>query len=396
MDFVVSLQAFADEMIEFRRYDENEQDAKELLRTAGVVAATGAAAIGTYKHLRTRSPLANDAPEALKGLRVAAEKHGLAKVHIQDEPWTKAQKRLKSWLDPADKHRFVQVNKTFTVHQHKGPVFDPGDTGAVESKFKVGDERDKVARAINRSKLDEYHTASSMGVPMLKTEPLGHHSQLGENEIAKLNKGSMSKMVVTSQDIASHDPAHPVLKSYKRYRSSLKVKDPSERASKLTSHPGYKRALTEEAIKRPDKFVKQPKIDIADEYRVHTLGGKSIGIASGRYKFSNNTAEAERAAENALKTAHPDLTKNLLAMDMAKDKSGSWHVIETNPGAASGFLAPANKLDVRGPHKLYKQVTGRYSRESSILGGAAAGAVGAAGANYILPKVGQRRERPYG
>jgi hypothetical protein len=351
--------------------------------TAASVGGTAAALAGglVYKRLRTRTPLAADAPPAIRALRAAAEKHGYRRIHVTERPENKVMQGIRKLLSPADKHLIVPEGRVVRTKKFKGAVFDPDATDIYEGALKIGAEN-KVAKSINRSKLEEYRIASSMGVNVLKTEPLGRHTDLRPGEIAKLNKGQQSKIVLHPEDFASHNPADKNIAEYRKFRRSTRTMvDRDKRQKMSTSHPGYKGWMVEEAIKKPHKFVKQPKIDIESEYRVHTIGGKSIGISSGRFNYSGGTKEAEKAAEGALKGADPKLTDNLLALDIAKDKKGAWHVIETNPGPKSGFLDPLNRMDVRGPHQLYKRVTGRYSQGASALGAAAAAlpAAGAAG-----------------
>jgi hypothetical protein len=121
------------------------------------------------------------------------------------------------------------------------------------------------------------------------------------------------------------------------------------------------------------------------------IGGEPMGVSSARHSvrqfFLNRNRPAEVAATKMLKRVDPKLKQNLLAMDIVRTKKGGWYVIETNPGHDSGFLTPTSgsAMDLRGPHALYKSVTGRYSKLVSGAGGAAA-AAGTGGAGLLLTR----------
>ena len=93
-----------------------------------------------------------------------------------------------------------------------------------------------------------------------------------------------------------------------------------------------------------------------------------VALAAGLIGFQSSGAsafpgqvnpglQAEAAAKRMLKKLDPSLKNNMLALDIARDKRGKWHVIETNPGPDSGFLSPASAAGFMGPHKLYHAVT---------------------------------------
>lgn len=377
----------------------NQKNTVLTKRNALPIGAAVAAGAGTYAALRYhKSPLPEGASPQMKALRKAADRSGFARVALHDTEGSKPtawQKIVSEISQPADVHEHVGTGRSYTPKKFGGAIFDPDDTGLLEGRpgAKLGEEN-KVTDFINKGKLEEYHLATQAGLEMPHTAELGDPLQMPHDYIAKPAHGSASKSVVTRQMIDEHDPDHPLLKDFQKFRKNVssKIKNENERGIAENTHPGYKRWMTGQAIKRPDNFVMQKKIDIAEEYRVHTLGGKSIGVTSSRFGLAAPMAhrEAEAAAEAKLANVHPRLKDNLLAMDMAKDKTGDWHVIETNPGAASGFLSPHNKLDMRGPHSLYKAVTGRYARPTSIAGGVAAAGVAGVGTELLSPP---RRDR---
>lgn len=276
----------------------------------------------------------------------------------------------------------------------KAAVFDPEESGRLRSPVMIGENK-PLTKAIERSKLDEYKIATRMGIAMPHTTVLRSASGLRRGYVAKANTGSQSKLVVTRKMVAEHDPAHPDLVSYKKFRRLTRKATTDENilAHTLNHHPGYGRWLTEQAIMKPEKFVQQKKINIASEHRVHTIGGESIGITSGRHGLVRGGKAAEREVNKMLSKAKPKLKGAMLSVDVAKDTKGKYHIIETNPGATSGFLTPRNKADIRGPHQLYRVVTGRHSNAASVAAASAA----AGGVGYIesvATRDNQRKPRP--
>ncbi len=350
--------------------------------------AGGAAYLG----MRRYRALPKNAPKGLRALREAAQEHGFTRVHVDNKPKGPIGKFVRELFVPADNHKYLVEGKSFMPGQKtKAAVFDPNDMKVFKTPNRVGYE-DRLTRKIERSKLDEYQLAMKAGLTLPKTERLKNVRSLRPHEIAKPLGGSQSRVPITARDVHNYDKNSLALKNFKALkrrlsRSVSKKEIASEQVHPiLNHHPGYKDYLVEQALKHPKKFVRQPRIDIDSEFRVHTLQGKSIGATSNRHAFGfGGHAEAERAAEKLLKNVDPKLKDNMLALDIAKDKRGKWHVIETNAGPGSGFLTPAAWYDFRGPHALYKAITGRYARSSSALGAAAA-ATGTAGATYAVDR----------
>jgi hypothetical protein len=346
-----------------------------------------AAGLGTYAFLRHPGSLPKKAPAAFKKMREAAQQHGFTRVHLHDRKPSSLVKKLTEITRPADKHVHLTTNKSYASGlRTKSVVFDPEETDKLRSKHMVG-KTDKLVRALSKSKLHEYQLAKKMGLQIPFTGKLRSARSLKGNEIAKPASGSQARFAITKKDIQQHDPSHPLLKNFKQAKGLLrklhqsgKIKDINVIESKLNHHPGYKHWLTEQVIKNPHKFVRQKKINIDKEYRVHTLHGMPLGITAGRHHLlPTGHQEAEQAAARLLRKTKPELKNNLLALDVAKDTRGKWHVIETNPGPASGFLTPTKIVDIRGPHKLYKALTGRYAKPSAAMAGAGvAGATGLA------------------
>lgn len=343
-------------------------------------------ALGTYALLRRRTALPATASPVLRKLRQAAEEHGLARVtlhpRVGERPLSKGptwwQKLSTEITQPADIHRHITEQQSHSIKRFKGAIFDPDETGALVGGKVIG-KPTRIAKQIEKGKLEEYRATKKAGMSgMPLTLPVPSAMELKPGFVAKPARGSMSKSVITPEMVRNFNPESPRLARFKFYRKHAlkRIKDQTKLATALTSHPGWKEYQTEQLIRYPKKFVQQHKIDIAKEYRVHLLGGRRLGISSGRFGLTGRTSPAEGAAENFLKRASPELKKNLLAMDIARTKQGKWNVIETNPGAGSGFLTPSRKYDIRGPNKLYKVLTGRYSKPYA---GTAAVGVGTAG-----------------
>jgi hypothetical protein len=354
------------------------------LRKSVAPLAAGAA---TYAVMRRGKALPRNAPAKFKQLREATQRHGLTRVHLHEgnKPPGAVKKFVTEVLHPADTHAHLSTSRAHIVGtKTKAPVFDPDSTGRFKSPIMIG-KSDRTAKAIDRSKLKEYQIAKKMGLHLPKTSKLRSIDSLKKHEIAKLRTGSQSKVVITHEDVKAYNPRDPNLKAYRAFKSLTEKLYQSGKVSqgirdfKLTRHPGYKSWMVEQALKHPKKFIKQDRIHIDKEYRVHTLFGKSLGISSPRHGLEfGSSGEAERAAEKILKDVHPKLKDNLLALDIARDKKGKWHIIETNPGPESGFITPSKMIDFRGPHAFYKAMTGRHAPSSSLL--AAGGATAATAA----------------
>lgn len=371
-------------------FTRSSSEEKPGLSTRTKVVAPLLAGAATYLGMRRYRPLPKNAPKGLRALREAAKEHGFTRVHVDDKSPGSIKKFVRELFVPADNHAYLTTGRSYTSGiKTKAAVFDPNDTGMFKTPHRVGYE-DRLTRKIERSKLDEYAVAKRMGLALPKTQRVKSIKNLKDGEIAKPLGGSQSRSPITAADVKKYDKNSLALRNFKSLKDSLtkllkkREIDSDDVPRLLNRHPGYKDWLVEQALKNPKKFVKQPKIDIKNEYRVHTLHGKSIGATANRHALSfGGNAEAERAAEKLLKNVSPKLKNNMLALDVAKDSKGKWHVIETNAGPASGFLTPAAWYDFRGPHALYKAMTGRYARSSSALGAAAA-ASGTAGATYVV------------
>jgi hypothetical protein len=361
------------------------------LQQAGAAALAG---LGTYAYLRHPGTLPKWAPAEFRKLRQAATQHGYTRVHLHNKHPNSFMKHISELARPADKHVHLSVGRSYNSgNKTKSVVFDPESTHHSLSKHMVG-KVDKTVRAISKGKLEEYKVTKKMGLKLPKTNTLSSASTLGKGEIAKPARGSQARLAITKSDIESHNPNDPLLKNFKQLRSVLhklrnskKLTDENIISTKLNHHPGYRKWLTERAIKNPSKFVRQPKIDISKEYRVHALHGMPLGITAGRHALlPMGHGEVEHATRKLLTKVHPDLKNNLLAIDIAKDKKGKWHIIETNPGPDSGFLTPTNMIDIRGPHKFYRALTGKQSKPAATVAGL--GAAGAAG--YAAKKLEDR------
>jgi hypothetical protein len=398
----VTLSCAEDEILQFARsLDDDEVKKKpfdDVLQRAAIPAAVAAGSGAlTYGLLRRRSSLPENAPARLKVLRKAAERYGMARVAVHEGSNVSGfRKAFTEVMQPADYTRHIASERAYGAKKFKGAIFDPEETGRLEGGPQIG-YHDKVSRQIEKGKLEEYHVATAAGLEMPHTAPLMDAKTIEPDYVAKPARGSQSKSVVTKEMIDKHDPNDPLLAEFKKFQKdySSKIKNEDSRAVAENSHPGYKAHMTEQAIQHPENFVKQKKIDIAEEYRVHAIGGQAIKVTSGRFGLSTPLAhrEAEAAAEAKLVNVHPKLKDNLLALDLAKDTTGNWHVIETNPGPGSGFLTPENKLDARGPHGLYKQITGRYARSTSALAGAGVAAGAGVGTLALTERDKQRRIR---
>tara|TARA_R110000868_G_scaffold188768_2_gene431524 strand:- start:2048 stop:8605 length:6558 start_codon:yes stop_codon:yes gene_type:complete len=351
----------------------------------GIGAAAGGIGAGVYALMRRRAPLPKTASAALVRARAAADAGGLTSVVIHERKPSRLKKAVIGAMMPSDSYRHIIAGRKYSVKKTKAAVFDPSELGFLEGEV-IG-ARTKEAKRMIRDKQAEYDIATKAGLRMPHTAPLEHVSKLNKGYIAKLKSGSQTRYVVTHDMIKGHDPKHPLLSEHKAFRKHVKATMPDfdAAASALNSHPGYKRWLVDQAVRHPNKFVQQQKIDIAKEYRVHVMDGKSLSINSGRHGvikgvLGGANKEASIAAEKLLKNVHPSVKGNMMAMDLAKDKKGAWHVIETNTGADSGFLShsPASMgdmLDFRGPHQLYKRITGRYAKSAAAAGGIAAAGV---------------------
>ncbi len=371
--------------------DALDPDKKKDSRGLHIAEAALTAGSGVYALMRHRKPLPKGASGELKSIREAAEKHGFTRVEHQDRIAGRAPKegpsilqRLKTAvLRPADQHEHLIEGAMYSQGKRtKAAVFDPEESGRLRSPAAIGENR-KLTRSIERSKLDEYKVATGMGIPMPHTAPLKDAASLKRGYIAKAATGSQSRIVVTRKMIAQHDPAHPDLLQYKKFRriTHKAIKDPDVLAHTLNRHPGYGRWMTEQAITKPHKFVQQKGLQIASEHRVHTLGGESLGINSGRHAamdfLPNRNRKAEKAVNQLLAKAKPKLKGTMMAVDVARDTKNKWRIIETNPGTTSGYLTSKNPLAALNSHQLYRRVTGRHSQAASLAGGlAAAGLAG--------------------
>jgi hypothetical protein len=344
------------------------------------LAPLGAAALA-YLGLRRRSSLPKNAPKKLQAMRRAAEADGFSRVHLHTKKPGSIRRFLTELSMPADSHVHLTEDRSYTMgHKKLGPVFDPDDTGYFKSKFPVG-QMDSLAKQIDKGKIEEYRATRKHGLKLPKTTR-ARGKTIPEGMVAKRSSGSMSGTVVRQKDIAKFNAKSPILKNYKTLRSELSKRmksgsiDSSYVGRALSTHPGHRMYLTEQFLKSPKKFVLQPGINIKNEYRVHTLYGEPMGITNKRFGMSfGNREEAEAAAKRLLKNVDPKLRDNMMALDLAQDRKGKWHIIETNAGPQSGFLTPGTtSLIAPGPHQLYKYVTGRYSRPI-----ASAGALAAAG-----------------
>jgi hypothetical protein len=311
---------------------------------------------------------------------------------MHDKPTGFLGKLVSEISEPADIHHHVTANRTYYKTKSKSVVFDPENTGKLQSPLILG-KMNKTAKDIRQHKLKEYTIARKMGLNIPQTETLGNPYTMDRSWIAKPATGSMSH-ALTIDDFMAHNPIHHDLVNYKVQKKALgplKGNAYYKSDAKLSHHPGVKRYHVEQALKHPDRYVRQKKLDIAKEYRVHMIGGEPMGVSSARHSvrqfFLNRNKPAEVAATKMLKRVDPKLKQNLLAMDIVRTKKGGWHVIETNPGHDSGFLTPTSgsAMDLRGPHALYKSVTGRYSKLVSGAGGAAA-AAGTGGAGLLLTR----------
>lgn len=372
--------------IEDVRFDDDPYGVKKKILSGGVGSGL---AIGTYALMRHRIPLGAATPQ-LAALRKGAEKYGLARVTVHSRIPGRPIRKGPTWWQKVS----TEITQPADIHQHivegsvgpkprrfKGPVFDPDEARTLKSRLTIG-QQNRVGRQINRGKLEEYKALRAAGVTAIPTTLPLTKVGLKRGYVAKPAHGASAGSVVTAEMIKAHNPNSPRLKSFIEHRRDVmkRIKDPNLQGIELKKNRGYKDWMTHQAINRPERFVQQRKVDIAKEYRVHLLGGRRLGVSSGRFG-PGLTSKAETAAEGMFKHANPELKKNLLAADIARDTRGKWHIIETNPGAQSGFLAPTRKIDVRGPNKMYHRITGRYSKPASII---TSGAVGAAGAGATL------------
>ncbi len=350
---------------------------EEKKKSSAPLLGAALAGLGTYAALRKRGKAV-----------IPGGSKGFTRVHQHIQEPSRFKKFLTEVARPADKHVHITAGKKHAKNASTvNAVFDPYDTGRFRAESQIS-THDATSKAIHRSKLDEYATGKKLGLDLPHTAPLGDARKLGKDYIAKPNKGYQAKSVITAKDIAAHDPNHPDLKAYKKVfadtgkKYRLKQITDDDMMVARNTHAGYRRGMAEAAIRKPHKFVRQKAIDIDSEYRVHAVGGKAIGITSSRHSaaqaiLGGGNKDAEKALEKSLRNVHPSLKKNMVAADVAKDKRGKWHLIETNPGPFSGFLTPKS-ADPRGPNQLYKAVTGRNSRQ--VAGTAAAGAAVATGA----------------
>ncbi len=113
--------------------------------------------------------------------------------------------------------------------------------------------------------------------------------------------------------------------------------------------PGHRLSATLEAVHQ--------ELDIAGKYKAR--------------RFAKDVAQ--RLAKDSPMESH--------GLDIMIDRAGNPKIIELNPGGASGFMGYG-----RTPHKLYKTLTGRYTKVDS---GAAAVTTGAA-THYLQKKVDQK------
>lgn len=137
------------------------------------------------------------------------------------------------------------------------------------------------------------------------------------------------------------------------------------------------------------------------EYRVHVLDGKVVPYATmfrgGARGFlpwqTKGIRQAEAHATEAMKKLPSKYKGSSFGLDVAKDKGGKFHIIETNPSdytGTSGLLQTPQMLDamesaVRG--KLPRHVMAQRGIEG-VGGAGAVGAGGLAVANTGLPTMG--------
>jgi hypothetical protein len=319
-------------------------------------------------------------------MRRAAVEHGYSRVHLHDKNPGFIRRTLTNMFQSSDRPIHLSTNRAHTVkNKFSGPVFDPEGSGYFKTPHLLGKD-DAITKRISHSKLEEYRLGKKLGLKIPHTTQLRDAKNLSTKEIAKPKGGSQSRIALSKKDIEAYNPDDLGLRNYKLLHRKLLAAQKAgkmgvnEASVALNHHPGYRQHLAEQAIRNPKKFVRQTKINIDKEYRVHTLHGEPIGSTHGRHWLTfGGKAEAESAARRLLKGVHPKLKNNMMALDVAKDRRGKWHIIETNPGPGSGFLTPTKLVDFRGPQELYKFVTGRYSKPvSTVAGAAVAGGVYAA------------------
>lgn len=407
LDPIIELSEMLDEALDPERKKKHRG-----LHIAEEALGAGAAAYGI---MRRKTPLSKGTPQHIHDLRRAADEGGFARVVVHEStPGRRAsagptiKQRLASWINqPADKqvhitedsHGFLPKIKS---RKHEGLIFDPNETGALKGK-ELGAET-AASRAMDRSKLDEYQIATKAGIKMPHTAALTNARTLPKGYIIKRATGSQSGTVITAKDIKAHNPKHPDLLDYhkevKRKEGGRYKIRPDDMGEYMSDHPGYDRWQTSRALSHPHEYVRQKRINIAEEFRVHTIGGTSLGITERRHlgggilPFGRHK-ESEAAAEKILAKAHPSVKSNMMAMDIAKDTRGKYHVVEHNAGNKSGYLTPDHPGLARSSQQLYKRITGRYSRSASVAAGIGAAGAAAIGASAI-PQDKRRTRAPIG
>jgi hypothetical protein len=196
-----------------------------------------------------------------------------------------------------------------------------------------------------------------------------------------------------------------------RAREAARGKGPSAMDavySDIKQHPAWSGRVLEEAVSNPYNVLAQEKVPIqkttglakvvgnalhqpsSKEYRVHVEGGavvpeltvprfNAMGVLGG----SKEKREAEEFARKTLAQLPPEAQTSSYAMDVAPLEGGGHRLIESNPGGESGLLTP-QKNPFSGI-KMFKGLTGQYSKPVAAIGAGAAALGGGALAATVGP-----------
>lgn len=275
------------------------------------------------------------------------------------------------------------------MHEYEGDKrFHKGDKniGDFKSTKHTKKLEDKMleSRTLNRF-VPKHHTVTK-GLSGMSEKPLSRtYKKMKGDFIVKprsgFNSGVGGSAFVTSDDIAQHVTGGKLSKSKQKMISRMK--------------------------RSPGKFIAQKSLDIkkdpitghSREIRVHAIGNKVVKGATSPRGGNIVDYTKRRKAEKFFQAALNRMPKSqkpshmFWAPDIAVTKGGM-KIIETNRGAAmSGLMDPkylasssgraAAANSVRINNAIYKHVTGRHTRLSAGLRGAAmAGTVGL-GMHYL-------------
>lgn len=419
--------SFGDELVKIAAKEKKKK--KSLLRKAVTVAAGGAAAYGAYRYGRkirlSKDPLLRRMQEKAKGrssivdvLPAGSEK--LKRPPKEIERIFRAGDDLHEIPEAAaiDRANKVMVGKAEPL-KIKGAIqtaADPHELKGIKSDLALSSTPKEFAEGKIADKLQEAKYLEATGIGAKSESAAGYMEKVKagapKSDMAALDElqATLSKKYPNGYVVKpigeAYAPGVPTHKQrfadilgpngnpeHKKWMRGVLDKSDDYMVQEYIPIAKERGLLAKRPVK-PGEAARKVRLggEVPTEYRVHVYGGKVVpGATVHRWAGGaelnpfrrKEIQQMEAEIQKAIGKLPGNRTKIPMAMDVVKDTSGKWRIIEANIGTQSGFMGPqVGRVPIpsKPAHALYKATTGRQSKLEAGLKATAAGVGGTAAA----------------